>query len=126
MDKFFNFKRFFYNFGLALFAIKRAFFSEQSFRFQILGAVFIIALAFLLPLKTIEWAILILTIGAVLGFELLNSQMEKILDIVQPKNDPLVKKIKDFSSAAVLIVAIGSVLVGLIIFLPRIMDFFIR
>ncbi len=91
---------------------------------QILGAVFVIALAFLLPLKTTEWAILFLTIGAVLGFELLNSQIEKTLDIVQPKNDPLIKRIKDFSSAAVLIVAIGSVFVGLLIFLPHIINFF--
>lgn len=125
MNKFFDLKKFLGNLRLALSAIKRAFFWEQSFRLQVLGAILVIFLAVVFSLTKIEWAILFLTIGAVLGFELLNSQIEKTLDIINPKNDPLVKKIKDFSSAAVLIVVIGSIFVGLIIFLPHIIDFFV-
>jgi diacylglycerol kinase len=56
----------------------------------------------------------------VLSLELINSQVERILDLVQPEDHPRVKTIKDFSASAVLLSVIGSVVVGIIIFWPHI------
>ena len=63
---------------------------------------------------------LILTILVVLSLELINSQIEKFLDLIQPEHHPRVKIIKDFSAGAVLLSAIGSVVIGLLIFWPHI------
>ncbi len=93
---------------------------EQSFRVQIVLAVLIVILMFVFPLRYFERAILFLVIGFVLGLELLNSQLEDILDIVEPNHNPKIKRIKDLSAAAVLVAVLVSAIVGLIIFLPYI------
>lgn len=95
-----------------------AFREEQSFRLQLVVAGLVIILMFAFPLHYIERAILILVISSVLGLELLNSQLERVLDLLQPNHDPKIKAIKDLSAAAVLIATLGAVLVGLFIFIP--------
>jgi len=108
----------------ALIGIKNAFRSEQTFRIQFIWGILAIILSFIFPLDLTQKAIVISMVGAVLGFELLNSQIEKILDIIQPNNDIRVKIVKDFSAAAVLIISISAFLVGLIIFLPYFLALF--
>lgn len=120
----FKFKEFRKSLIIALFGIKRAFKTEQSFRYQIYISLIVCLLMIIFPLSDNERIIIVFLIGAVLGFELLNSQIEKILDIIQPNNDSKVKIVKDFSAAAVLIVVIGSVIIGLIIFLPYLLNLF--
>ena len=120
----FKFKEFRKSLIIALLGIKRAFKTEQSFRYQTYISFIVCILMIILPLNKHERIIIIFLIGAVLGFELLNSQVEKILDVIQPNNDSRVRIIKDFSAAAVLIVVIGSVIIGLIIFLPYLLNLF--
>jgi diacylglycerol kinase len=72
----------------------------------------------LLPLKALERAVLILTILLVLTLELINSQIERILDFLEPNHDPRIKRIKDLSAAAVLLACLGSIVIGLLILLP--------
>ncbi|MCX6722618.1 MAG: diacylglycerol kinase [Candidatus Staskawiczbacteria bacterium] len=62
------------------------------------------------------------TILVVLSLELINSQIEKFLDIIQPEHHPRVKIIKDFSAGAVLISVIGSIIIGFLIFWPHIIE----
>jgi len=108
----------------ALIGIKNAFKGEQTFRIQFIWGILAIILSFIFPLDLTQKAIVMSMVGVVLGFELLNSQIEKILDIVQPNNDIRVKIVKDFSAAAVLIISISAFLVGLIIFLPYFLALF--
>lgn len=68
----------------------------------------------------LENAVLTLTVVIMFSLELLNSQIERFLDIISPEKNQLVKKIKDLSAAAVLVAAVGSVIIGLLIFLPHI------
>ncbi len=106
------------SFRHAFFGLRMVFKAEQSFRLQVLIAGVVVLLMFYLPLHSLERAVLILSIGFVLGLELLNSQIEDILDLIQPEFDGKVKKIKDLSAAAVLIAALAALVVGLLIFLP--------
>ncbi|MCD6429081.1 diacylglycerol kinase family protein [bacterium] len=102
------------------FAIKR----EENFRLMVVGAGLAIFLACYLPLNISERALIFLAIAGVLGMELINAQIEKVLNLVQPNKDERVKQIKDLSAAAVLIMVIGSIILGIIIFLPKILQLF--
>ncbi len=68
--------------------------------------------------STIEWCILILAIVSVWVAEALNTAFEFLCDVASPDFHPLVKKSKDVAAGAVLLSAIGAVIIGLIIFLP--------
>ena len=91
---------------------------ESTFKTMSAIALAVAVLALVLEVKPIEAGLLILTVTVVLSLELLNTQVEKTLDILQPKKDQRVRVIKDVSAAAVLIASVGSVFIGLIIFLP--------
>jgi len=67
----------------------------------------------------LENAVLTLTIVAMFSLELLNSQIERFLDIISPQKNQLVKEIKDLSAGAVLAAALGAVVIGFLIFLPH-------
>jgi diacylglycerol kinase len=124
ITKIFDLKDFGKNLKIAIIGLKTAFFKEQSFRIQVFIGISAFILMFVFPLTICERTIIVLTIGAVLGFELINSQIEKVLDIVRPEFHPKVKVIKDLSAAAVLIVSISSALIGLLIFLPHFLKLF--
>ncbi len=124
MKKIFTFKEFKESLSIAIKGLRQAFYKEQSFRIQVFIGILALILVFAFPLKIYERAIIFLTISTVLGFELLNSQIEKMLDIIQPNNHPNVKIIKDFSAGAVLLVCFISILVGLLIFLPYFLSLF--
>jgi len=66
-----------------------------------------------------EWAVLLLTITAVLVLELLNTVVEAVVDLASPARHPLARIAKDVAAAAVLVAAIGSVFVGAALFGPR-------
>jgi diacylglycerol kinase len=71
-----------------------------------------------------EWALIALVSAAVLSAEAVNTAIEFIVDLVSPNYHPLAGMAKDVAAAAVLIVALGAVVVGLIIFLPHILSLF--
>lgn len=119
----FSVRKFGRSLKIALLGLKSAFFREQSFRIQIIIGLMATALMFVFPLTICERTIIVFAVSAVLALELLNSQLEKILDIIQPNSHPNVKLVKDFSAAAVLIVCIGSLIIGLLIFLPHLHNF---
>ena len=89
---------------------------------QFLIGVIVIFFMIFFGLNPIEDSILLLTIIVVLSLELINSQIEKFLDIIHPEHHPRVKIIKDYSAGAVLLSAIGSVIIGILIFWPYIIN----
>lgn len=120
----FDFKRLKRSFAVAIKGIIYASKGEQTFKIQLIFAIIAIFLAFYLNLNPLEKAIIFLAIGTVLGMELINTQIEKILDLIQPNHDQKVRVIKDLSAAAVLIVALASLILGILIFLPKIINKF--
>ncbi len=119
-----DFKKFFTSLRTAISGLGIAFKKEQSFRIQIFIGLIVILLMFVLKLSPLEKSVLTIAIAMVLSLELINSQIERFLDVVQPDYRPEVKSIKDISAAAVLIVALGAVVVGIVILLPHLSDLF--
>lgn len=93
---------------------------ERNFRIQVIVFIIVIAAGFLLQINRMEWIVILICAAIVLSIEILNSAIEKLCDHVTPDIHPMIKKIKDFSAAAVLLVAIISFIIGVIIFLPKI------
>ena len=120
-----NLKKLGGSFKFAFQGIRLAF-SEQVFRICCFFAILVIILMIVLGLTIQEKAILILVIIIVLSLELINSQIEKFLDIIQPNYDNRIKIIKDISAGAVLISAIGALIIGISIFLPYFIKIFYR
>lgn len=98
--------------------LKLAFKTEHNFRLQILLALVVITLSIYFPLKNWEIIVVVLLVISVLVMELLNTALEYFTDLLKPRLHHYVHMIKDLMAAAVLLTAIGALVVGLIIFLP--------
>lgn len=81
----------------------------------ILGAIF-----FSGPGGLVEWILITIAIVLVIGFEILNTAIEYLVDIVSFEYNVKAKKIKDVAAMATLVVTIGAIIIGLIIFIPEI------
>ena len=70
-------------------------------------------------ISTIEWLVLVVTITVVLTTEALNTVLEKVVDLYQPDRHPIARDAKDLAAAAVLVASTGALIVGVILFGPR-------
>jgi diacylglycerol kinase len=84
-----------------------------------------IALGLWLGLSAVEWAVLAITITLVVGLEWINTSLELAVTLASPERHPQAKAAKDVAAGVVLLGAIGSVIVGLLIFGPRLVSRFI-
>ena len=100
--------------------LKDVFQNEIHFKIHISITLLIIALSILLKLSTIEWSIILMSIVSVLSLEIINTAIEIMCNYVQPQQHPTIKRIKDLSAAAVLTTVVGVIIIGLIIFIPKI------
>jgi diacylglycerol kinase (ATP) len=76
-------------------------------------------LSFYLRISTIEWLVVILSILIVWVTEIINTAIEKAMDFISPEIHPQIKLVKDLAAAAVLVSAVATLLIGTIIFLPK-------
>lgn len=93
--------------------------TERNMKIHILVMVLVIILGLYFKLTAGEWCIIAITIAVVLSGELFNTAIETIVDMVSPEKNPKAKLAKDISAAAVLALAIGAAVVGIIIFSPK-------
>jgi diacylglycerol kinase len=98
--------------------------SEANMRIHIVAAVLACIAGFYFNLASGEWIVIIICIVLVISFELINTAVEELCNMIHPEQHPVIKKIKDIAAGSVLVAAIGSVVVGLIIFLPKLILFF--
>lgn len=96
--------------------------NEHNSRIHLLAAIIAIAMGIVLKINYIEWSLLIIVIGFVFLSELLNSSLESLADVIEPEWNENIRKAKDYAAAAVLISAIISVIVGGLIFIPKILN----
>lgn len=94
--------------------------SQHNFIIHLVVAVLVTAAGLIFNISNIEWIALIITFALVLSVEAINTSIEKLTDLVSPDFNQKAGKVKDIAAASVLITAIASVIIGLIIFLPRI------
>ena len=93
--------------------------TEGSIKVQVLIAITVTLAGWYFGINRIEWMLQFLAIGLVMGVEGVNTAIEKLSDYVQPEYDPKIGHIKDISAGAVLITSILASIVGLIIYLPK-------
>ena len=120
----YSIKRFFKSFTYAFTGIKTACKTEQNFLFDFIFAIATIVLGYLLKLSTMEFVVVLLAIGLVISLELINTAVEYTIDMTMPEINPLAKAAKDISSGAVLISAIIALIIGIIIYLPKVIVLF--
>lgn len=120
----YSLKRLFNSFGYALKGVISVYKTEQNILIHTIIAIFVVGLGIYLKVSSMEACILIIMIGLVIAFEIINTALEYTVDVAMPNIHPLAKMAKDASSGAVLIMAITSIMVGIIIFLPRIVNLF--
>ena len=109
------------SFGHAFAGLGHGLRTQANLRIQIVSSVGVIIAGLVLRISPIEWAILVVTMMSVLSAELFNTALEAVVDRVGNEPHPLSKIAKDTAAGAVLIGAIGSVIVGALIFGPRLL-----
>ena len=108
------------SFGYAFQGIGKALKTEPNLRVHIIAGVLVLLAAYFFKFSKTEWLILAITISLVIILELINTAVEVITDMVSPHWSPKAKIIKDVSAASVMVAAILALIVGLVLFLPRI------
>ena len=109
------------SFGYAFAGVGYGLRTQANFRIQVLIASGVILAGVVFKLSTTEWAILVVTMMIVLSAELLNTAIEAVVDRVGNETHPLSKIAKDAGAGAVLIGAVGAIIVGVLIFGPRLL-----
>lgn len=118
----FSFRARLKSFHYAFSGLKTAWQEEHNFRVHCTAAIIAITLSFVLHIRTHEWIAILFSIGFVFVCELLNTALENIADFICPENNPNIKKIKDIAAAAVMISSITALLIGLLIFIPKLIS----
>lgn len=108
------------SFSYAIFGIRAAVTQERNMRIHIICSMIVIGCSILFSLSRTEWMFVILAIGGMISLEMVNSALERLVDLITEDFHPLAKQAKDMAAGAVFVYALMSVLIGLIIFLPHI------
>ncbi len=108
------------SFRYALNGIRLLFQKEHNARIHLAAAAVVIGAGFVFKINPTEWIAILLCIALVIGMEALNSAIEKLADVVSPQHSAQIKRVKDISAGAVLICAVIALIVGCIVFIPKI------
>jgi len=109
-----------YSFKYAFNGIKELIDNEHNFWIHLCATFLVIVAGFLFKVSTLEWLAIVFGIGFVITLEAINSSIEKLSDFVSPDKNDHIKKVKDLAAAGVLISSATALIIGLIIFLPKI------
>ena len=108
------------SFSYAFAGLRVLFREEHNARIHAVAAVLAVAMGFLLRISPMEWIAVVIVIGMVFAAEIINSSIERTADFVKAERDDRKRDIKDLGAAAVLVCAIAAAVVGIIIFIPKI------
>ncbi len=113
-------KRLYKSFTYAFDGLKFAFKYEQNILVHTLATILVIVAGIYFQISFFEWIVLFLVIGLVIATELINTSIEATIDLVTMEVNPLAKTAKDTAAAAVLVFGLTAIIVGLFIFVPKI------
>lgn len=108
------------SFKYAINGIRLLFTTQIHGKFHLLVGIFVVAAGFFFDISTTEWCFIVLSIAMVMSAEGFNTAIEKLTDLVSPDYHPLAGQAKDLAAGAVLIFALGTLVIGFIIFLPKV------
>ena len=94
---------------------------EQNMKIHITIMILVIIFGIMLKISKMEWIICIILFGLVISMELINTAIENTVDLVTKEKNEQAKIAKDVAAGAVLVSAITSAIIGLIIFVPKIL-----
>ena len=112
------------SFKFAFAGIRDLFKTEPNATIHLIAAILVIVLGFFFSISSTEWCFIVFAIAIVSSAEAFNTAIEHLTNKVSPEFNELAGKTKDAAAAAVLLAAIGAAIVGVIIFLPKILIFF--
>lgn len=118
----FNLKRFYKSFHFALQGIHYALKYDQNLVIHFIVACFVVLLSIVLDVSPFEMGILGVTILLVISTEMINSAIEKMVDLITKEHRAEAKIAKDVAAGMVLLTSVGAVIIGFLIFLPYILD----
>ena len=95
---------------------------QHNARIHLAASLGVVALGLVLGVSRADWGLLVLAMALVWLAEGLNSALEHLADALHPDQHPLVGKAKDVAAGAVLVVALAAAIVGLLVFLPYLVD----
>ena len=110
------------SFKYAFQGIISSFYSERNMKIHIVAIILVVILGIFLKIDEYEWIICIILFGVVVAGELFNTAIETAVDLAMPEINEKAKLAKDISAGAVLVIAIGAAISGLIIFIPKILE----
>lgn len=109
------------SFGHAVNGLFYAIQTERNLKIHLIISIFVGITGWYLQFSPIEWSIILGCFGLVIGAELMNTAIEKLVDLVSPDINPKAGLVKDIAAGAVLVCAIVAALIGCIIFIPKLL-----
>lgn len=97
---------------------------ELNMKIHVVCMLIVLFTGIWLSITVIEWLFILIAIALVLVTELINTSIEKLTDVLFKERDEQARNIKDISAGAVLVAAIFAAIIGIIIFLPKIINIF--
>jgi diacylglycerol kinase (ATP) len=114
------------SFGHAFRGVGAALRSELHLQFHAVATVLVIGLGFYCRLSATEWALVALAVASVWAAELFNTAIETLTNLVSPGYHPLAGRAKDVAAGAVLLAALGALVVGTLVFGPKVWALLLR
>ena len=122
MKRKFSIKRVDKSFKYAFAGYKSAFQSEQNMKIHSIIAILVTICGFVFKISAIEWIFLVFAIGLVIGAELLNTSIQHLVDLATQEYKRKAMLAKDTAAAYVMVLSFTSVIIGGIIFIPKIIE----
>lgn len=117
-----SFLRVLASFRYALQGIQHAFLEERNMKIHIVVTIVVFLFGWWLQLDAVEWIFILFAIAGVISLELVNTAIERVVDLASSDYHQLAKQAKDMAAGAVLIYSLLAIVVGVIIFLPKLVS----
>jgi len=95
---------------------------QHNFRIHLVAVVLVTLAGIFLKVSVLDWALLVIAMSLVLISEILNSSIEHLANVVSPAKNESIRKAKDTGAAAVLVASLAALVIGILVFLPGILD----
>lgn len=112
------------SFKYAFQGLSQVFSNEVNFKIHMAVAILVVGLGVLLGINKTEWLVIIFCIGWVAALEIMNTAVERLVDLVSPQYSDKAKQIKNMTAAGVLVASIVAALAGVMVFLPHFVSLF--
>lgn len=110
------------SFGYAFQGIFNTISTERNIKIHCVAAILVTIFGIWLQISKTEWMICFILFGLILALELVNTAVEATVDLFTEERKPLAKKAKDAAAGAVLVAAIFAAVIGILIFIPKLLE----